>query len=47
MAKVEANKAAIAESRDSIDLGNATEKTLGNTSAGVHEPLGPKRYRTF
>lgn len=44
MAKVEANKAAVAESRDSIDLGNATEKTLGNVKIGLHEPLGPKRY---
>lgn len=29
----------------SIDLGDATEKTLGNNSAGRIETFGPKRYR--
>lgn len=30
-----------------VDLGDATEKTLGNQRAGVRETLGPRRYRTF
>ncbi|SDO22538.1 hypothetical protein [Ensifer sp. YR511] len=47
MAKNVVLKSEPAESVESVDLGNATAKTLGNNSAGVHETLGPKRYRTF
>lgn len=46
MAKIEANKSEQLMPTN-VDLGDATEKTLGNQSAGVRETLGPKRYRSF
>ncbi|TCU18196.1 hypothetical protein [Rhizobium sullae] len=45
MARKESLQPAPVEKGQVVDLGDATETTLGNNKAGVHEPLGPRRYR--